>query len=66
MSDLRERIERLREEEREYAGDVSYEVWRNGGDPDSVDPDHTEHSFDRGLDVDECARHRGHYPRRGF
>lgn len=49
----REQIERIREEERRFYGDVEYEVWRSGGDPDMVDHDRVH---DWSPDVDGAAR----------
>lgn len=48
----REQLERMREEERFY-GDVEYEVWRSGGNPDMVDHNRID---DWRPDVDGAAR----------
>lgn len=44
-----------REEERKYQGDVWYEVWRSGGDPDRLSPDRIQDDFYRGLDYIQAA-----------
>ena len=51
-----ERRERQRSEEREYRGDVMYEVWRSNGNPDRIDYDRVGRSHDEGLQVDDAAR----------
>uniref|UniRef100_A0A6M3L7R4 Uncharacterized protein n=1 Tax=viral metagenome TaxID=1070528 RepID=A0A6M3L7R4_9ZZZZ len=50
---MRTREER-RDEERRYEGDVVYDVWRNGGNPDRVNLDRVQEHFDRG-DQSDCA-----------
>lgn len=52
---MRTREER-REEERRYAGDVVYDVWRNGGNPDRVDLDRVQGHFDNGHESDHATR----------
>lgn len=39
----------------DYEGDVVYETWRRGGNPDRVDPDRVEDYYRAGLDSDEAA-----------
>jgi hypothetical protein len=41
---------------REYEGDVWYEVWRNGGNPDNVDPDRVRDYYDDGYGAEAAAR----------
>lgn len=41
--------------DRKYEGDVWYEVWRSGGNPDIVDPDRIRDSHDEGLWPEEAA-----------
>ena len=50
-----EKRARWREEERRYESDVAYEVWRNGGNPDRIDPDRVQDSRYMGMDVDSAA-----------
>ena len=52
---MRTREER-REEERRYEGDVVYNVWRNGGNPDRVNLDRVDEHFDRGDQSDQATR----------
>lgn len=40
---------------REYEADVAYEVWRRGGNPDSIDQDAVDEEFYRESPVDESA-----------
>lgn len=40
----------------DYFGDVVYEVWRSGGNPDAVDRDCTDECFYDRREPDECAR----------
>lgn len=47
--------EERREEERRYEGDVWYEVWRSGGNPDRVDLDRVSDAFYDGLSTEDCA-----------
>jgi len=56
--------ERRREEMREYDGEVAYQVWRNGGNPDLCDPDRVNDSFWEGDCADECARYELRIQRR--
>ena len=37
---------------REYEGDVTYDVWRAGGNPDAVDFDRVDDHWREGDDVD--------------
>ncbi len=43
-----------REEERKYRGDVSYGVWRSGGNPDRVDFDRVTECFYDHVDTDSA------------
>jgi hypothetical protein len=52
---MRSREER-REDERRYEGDVVYDVWRNGGNPDRVDIERVREHFDRGDQSDYATR----------
>ena len=45
-----------REEYRKYQGDVEYEVWRNGGNPDAVDRDRLHDRFYDGCSVEQAAQ----------
>jgi len=47
--------ERRREEMRKYDGDVAYQVWRNGGNPDMCDPDRVNDRYWEGQSADEAA-----------
>lgn len=51
-----ERYQRRREEEREYRGDVTYDVWRSGGNVDRIDEDRVRSSHDNGLSHEQAAR----------
>lgn len=44
-----------REEQREFEGDVFYEVWRRGGNPDCIDYDRLQDCFDEHHEADTCA-----------
>ena len=55
MKTYEERREEERKEEREYRGDLIYEVWRRGGNPDRVDGDMADHYRDRGYSPDGAA-----------
>jgi hypothetical protein len=39
----------------EYFGDVTFDVWNRGGNPDLVDRDRVEAARDGGADVEETA-----------
>lgn len=43
------------EERRRYQNDVSYEVWRRGGNPDRIDPDRVQDHYYNEQDVDSAA-----------
>lgn len=45
-----------REERRQYAGDVTYEVWRAGGNVDRISDDRVDQAFADGASVDDAAR----------
>ncbi len=47
--------EERRQEEREYRGDLWYEVWRHGGNPDRVSYDDAANWHDRGVDARHAA-----------
>jgi hypothetical protein len=51
-----DRYERRREEERSYRADVDYDVWRSGGDMDSVDYDRVGDAFHDGRSHESAAR----------
>ncbi len=38
-----------------YRGDVTYEVWRSGGNVDRINDDRVSDSFHEGLDCDSAA-----------
>ena len=38
-----------------FRGDVWFEVWRSGGDPDAVDDDRIDDCYDSGACAVECA-----------
>lgn len=42
-------------EPEDYCGDVVYDVWRRGGNPDAVDRDQVKDSRDDGLDAEAAA-----------
>lgn len=44
--------EEIREERRKYKNDVTYEVWRNGGNMDRVNDDRVDRHYYYGADVD--------------
>lgn len=48
---------RSREEEDRYRGDVTYDVWRSGGNVDRIDYDRVGDHFLRGDRVEDAARH---------
>ncbi len=52
---MRTREERRREERR-YEGDVVYDVWRNGGNPDHVDLDRIQDHFYNGDESTQATR----------
>jgi len=47
--------EERREERRRYEHDVYYEVWRRGGNPDSIDPDRVADQYYTGRDYHDAA-----------
>jgi hypothetical protein len=47
--------EERREEERQYHGDVFYEVWRAGGNPDAVSYDRVQQRYYDGQDSQSAA-----------
>jgi hypothetical protein len=50
-----------RQQEDDYFGDVIYEVWRRGGDPDCVDRDRVREryqDYDEADDVAHCELRR--------
>lgn len=48
--------EQRREEERQYEGDVAYDVWKNGGDPDRVSHDRIQEHFYLGDESESATR----------
>lgn len=50
-----EECERIREERRAYEADVTYGVWRRGGDVDRIDHDRVSECYFRGDDWDAAA-----------
>lgn len=53
-SDLRQ--DEWRERQDRYQGDVVYEVWRRGGNPDNVDYDRVRDHYYDGYSVEASAR----------
>ena len=45
-----------RKEQRRYEGDVSYDVWRNGGNPDRVDYERVIDGYYGGRQAEDVAR----------
>lgn len=54
--DYESRREQRREEERSYRGDVTYDVWRSGGNVDRINDDRVSRAFDDGLSHEQAAR----------
>ena len=50
-----ERRDERRDEQQRYNGDVWYEVWRGGGNPDSVSYDRLHDYRSDGLSPDDAA-----------
>lgn len=48
--------EEIRAERRRYEADVSYDVWRGGGNPDRVNPERVEEAYYNGLTEEGAAR----------
>jgi hypothetical protein len=48
-------MSRRDDEHREYRGDVLYDVWRSGGNPDAVDYDRVRDSFYEGERVEDAV-----------
>ncbi len=44
------------EERRRYEGDVTYDVWRSGGNPHAISRDRVSDYWYDGLSADEAAR----------
>jgi hypothetical protein len=42
--------------DKNYEGDVLYDTWRMGGNPDFVDPDRVEDYYEEGLYSEEVAQ----------
>lgn len=55
MSDRLERLKKERAEQENYRGDVIYDVWWRGGNPDLVDYDNTDSDYYEGLYPEESA-----------
>ena len=49
---------------REYEGDVTYDVWRAGGNPDAIDRDRVDDHWREGDDVDIATRDEMRHQRR--
>ncbi len=43
------------EERRQYHGDVTYDVWRRGGNPDRVDYDRVDDAYYNGEQSEDAA-----------
>lgn len=50
--DYEERRAQRRDEERKFERDVAYEVWRNGGDMDRINPDRIQDHRQQGWNVE--------------
>lgn len=48
-------MSRSEEKRSKFRGDVWYDTWRFGGNPDLVDDDRVDDCFDSGVYSDECA-----------
>ena len=44
-----------RDKRSEYRGDVQYEIWRSGGNPDLADDECIDDCYDAGSYPEECA-----------
>lgn len=44
-----------RDERDDYRGDVIYDVWRSGGNPDRVDYDRCDDAYYRGIEASHHA-----------
>lgn len=53
---MRSRDDEQREERRRYEGDVWYDVWRGGGNPDRVDYDRVIDGYNDGRQAEDVAR----------
>ena len=51
----RDEQDKRREEERRYEGDVMYDVWRGGGNPDAVDYDRARDAHYDGVRAEDHA-----------
>lgn len=49
-------LKEKREEQEKYFGDLVFEVWMNGGNPDLVDRDQANDFLDEGTGIEEAAR----------
>lgn len=58
-------FEQRLEARRRYRGDVAYEVWRSGGNPDAVDYDRVDDYYWDGYDVDDVATIEMRIPKEG-
>lgn len=61
---MKSRDER-RAERRKYEGDVYFEVWRSGGNPDAVGPDVVDSAFADGRYAEDVAADEVRRQRRG-
>lgn len=48
--------EEIRQERREFEADVRYEVWRSGGNPDTINEDRVEEAYYGGSYPEESAQ----------
>jgi len=55
--------EEQREELRRYEGDVFYDVWRNGGNPDRLDMDRVSDDYYNHVPVENVVRDELHRQR---
>lgn len=64
MSDYDERRAKEREDQRRYEGDVFYEVWRAGGNPDRINDDRVSDRYYNGDSSEQAARSELSHQRR--
>lgn len=55
MSRWQERRDEIREEIRRYESDVTYELWRGGGNPDRINPDRMDDAYWNGTPSEDFA-----------
>jgi hypothetical protein len=51
----RDEVDRRREEQEQFRGDVIYQVWRSGGNPDRINDDRLSDRYWDGQNADEAA-----------